>query len=193
MLASTGDIIYARGDWADGASSYELVQPNRTFKIPGEKESLGVEVTHVGDVRVVSIDDQNVATLEVTYADQEVRMSDRVIPHFVTPLKTGYDPVIPSFNIDATVLGFQSGRDYGGGMDTVILDVGENYWLESGHLLSVKRPDYEFRDTNERETVTAEGETFATVLIYRVFEKASLGLIINTVGEVSVGDKVVAR
>jgi hypothetical protein len=91
-------------------------------------------------------------------------------------------------------------------LDTVVVDAGERQGLTIGNILAVKQVGEQIVDTTERgqkplfqrlfataanETVEMPGQEVGTVLIYRVFDHLSYGLILTSSEPARLGDMVV--
>jgi hypothetical protein len=95
----------------------------------------------------------------------------------------------------------------GGAFDTIVINKGSSDRLESGDLLALQKPDITVEDNFGDATVgqrfkralgfsndnveTFSGEKFAMVLIYRVFDNTSLGIILSADEDVRLQDLVV--
>lgn len=189
LLSGSGDIVYARGDWLAGVSSYDVVRPKQTYTLPATGEEVGVELSTVGQATIIALDD-DVATLQIDQSRQEVRLSDRLLPRAAMPITSRFRPTQPGQAVEGPILGFEESLSVGGAGDTVVIGLGGRDGLEVGHLLRLQRKARELRDDRQRETLTIAGEKFGSVLVYRVFDRASLGLVMESNGQVSAEDRV---
>ncbi|MEX2366875.1 MAG: LysM domain-containing protein [Pseudohongiellaceae bacterium] len=190
LLAATGDIIFARGQWSSGISRFEIVREGRIYIDPVTEAEVGVKAELIAEARLVSSEGDQ-ATLRIDKVLQEVRAGDRILARDSAVVDSRYFPRPPDFEVEASILEIGNGLAYGGGNDTLILNVGSNQNLQAGHLLTVQKPDQQVRDDQQGETLVFAGEKFASVLIYRVFENASLGLVLNSNGPIRMNDKLV--
>ena len=189
LLSGSGDNIYARGDWIEGINSYDVIRPKQVYTIPGSREKVGIEVDRVAEARIVRRDG-DIATLRIEDSRQEVRLSDRLIVREASAIPSGYQPEVPAFSVNGALLGFEDGASVGGANASVIMAVGREQGVEPGHLLSLQHPSKQVRDEVRRENVTIDGTKFGRVLVYRVFDKASVGLIIESDDAVRLTDTV---
>lgn len=95
----------------------------------------------------------------------------------------------------------------GGKYDTIVINRGSSDRLRSGDLLALQKPDIVVDDMVGKASVgqrfkrslgfdnhniaTFDGEKYASVLIYRVFDNTSLGIILSADDEVRVEDRVI--
>lgn len=204
---TAGDDVLARGDWADRVAIYDVVRRGRDFEDPDTGETLGVEGLHVATVTLARTDeDQGVLT--ITSNELEVRPGDRLIPRVDITLTDSYLPVPPAFPVDAAIVSIGTGRQIGGTYDTLLINVGASDGIAVGQLLTVQDPPEVFDDQfGERSTwqrikhafgaensneVTFAGENVAQVLIYRVFDGASMGLVLESSRDLRLNDRVVS-
>ncbi|MGV3592174.1 MAG: LysM peptidoglycan-binding domain-containing protein [Gammaproteobacteria bacterium] len=206
QMLTAGDELLARGPWSEGVALYDIVRKGIEIEDPDGDESLGIQTTLVGTATLNRADfDQ--ASLTITSNEQEIRPGDRLIPSQPSLLDASLLPTPPAFPVNAAIAGIQNGRQVAGMYDTLTLNVGANDGIAVGQLLTVQKPDTAiddqytprsgwqkmkdyFRPGNETE-VTFSGEKIASVLVYRVFDEASFGLILDSDRDVRLNDRVV--
>lgn len=205
-LFAAGDELLARGTWSDGVALYDIVREGTEIDDPDSDEALGIQATLVATATLVRADfDQ--ATLTVTSSTQEIRPGDRLIPSSASGLDASLLPTPPNFPVNAAVAGIQNGRHVAGVYDTLTLNVGANDGIAVGHLLTVQKPDTvigdeytprsnwqqvkDFFHPGKETDVTFSGEKIASVLVYRVFDEASFGLVLESDRDVRLNDRVV--
>jgi hypothetical protein len=205
-LLSRGDDALARGAWSDGVGVYDIVRRGRELEDPETGDELGVEGLMVGTATLQRSDDDQ-AALTITSTEHEVRPGDRLIPRTGIGLDPSYMPTPPPFAVDAAIVSIGTGRSIGGTYDTLIINVGANDRIAVGQLLAVEdqrevfddqygkrnpwqRLKHAFGVENSNE-VTFPGEAAAQVLIYRVFDDASMGLVLSSNRDVRLNDRVV--
>jgi hypothetical protein len=146
--------------------------------------------------------------LTITSVEQEVRPGDRLIPRVDITLTESYLPLPPAFPVDAAIVSIGTGRQVGGTYDTLLINVGANDGIAVGQLLTVQDPPEVFDDqigerspwqrikhafgAEKSNEVTFAGENVAQVLIYRVFDGASMGLVLESSRDLRLNDRVVS-
>lgn len=205
-LLTVGDEALARGNWANGVALYDIVRDAGELKDPDTGDSLGIEMMLVATATLNRTDfDQGSFTITNSY--QEVRPGDRLIPTRAQTLDATLLPAPPDFRVNAAIIGIQSGRHIAGTYDSLTLNIGANDGIRIGQLLTVqkvgdviddpytKRSAWQkFKDAftpGNEAAVTFAGEKVASVLVYRVFDEASFGLVLEIDRDVRVGDRVV--
>ena len=190
LLAGEGDVIFARGQWNDGVSTYEVVRPGSVFLDPDSGEEIGVEAEMIGEATLLSREEDR-GVLQVANSTREIRAGDRLLPRETAVIDSTYFPEAPDFQVDARILEIGEGLAYGGENDTLILNVGERDAIAPGHLLTVQKPARVVEDPDTGDDLSFPGEKFGTVLVYRVFENTSLGLVLSSQGPIRMDDRLV--
>ena len=77
-------------------------------------------------------------------------------------------------------------------MSLIALGVGEQDGVERGHVLSLfrNRGSVVYRGENGKETYQLPEKAYGVVFVFRVFNRVSYALVMETDGPVSVGDAV---
>lgn len=205
-VMSPGDNIFARGDWPSGVYTYDIIHNGRNLIDPDTQEDMGVEGIKIGSATISKTNGEE-AVLEIDSVTMEVRVGDRFIVRQPSTLDADLMPLPPDFAVDAAIMTLDSGRDIGGLYDTMILNKGQNDGMQVGQLLTVQEPEVEVNDPMAKtgmfdavkkslgkevgSVITFPGETIASVLIYKVFEETSFGLVLQTSKEIRMGDRVV--
>ena len=163
---------------------------------PGRGEKLGFEAEYLGDAEVAQFGD--VSTLVIRSSRKEIVVGDRLVP---VPKEriVNYPPHAPEKAVDGRIIGLptsliESGRDA-----IVTLDVGAREGIEIGHVLALyhdpgradigeKKPWYSF--ASDKITVQLPQERIGLAFVFRVFEKVSYALVLNTTKQIELGDQV---
>lgn len=205
-IFSKGDEIFARGEWNQNLVTYDIVREGRNFADPDTGELLGVESIMIGTATINSYNGDR-AIMEINSILQEARAGDRLLPAQTLTIDSSYMPQPPGFDVDAAIASIGEGRSLGGQYDTLVLNQGSSIGLQAGHLLQVQKPAVVVEDEVAKRSawqslrhavglssgrkVEYPGENIATVLIYRVYDHASLALILSSTQAVSLDDRLV--
>ncbi|MES2604525.1 MAG: LysM domain-containing protein [Pseudomonadota bacterium] len=206
-IFSKDDEVFARGQWNPNLVTYDIVREGRPFTDPDTGELLGVESMMVGTATISSYNgDRAIMTIDTIL--REARVGDRLMPTQQLTIDSSYMPQPPGFEVDAAIASIgEEGRNLGGQYDTLVLNQGSSAGLQAGHLLVVQKPAVIVEDEvakngilqtlrhavglSNGRNVEYPGENIANVLIYRVYEHASLGLILSSTDAVSLEDRAV--
>jgi hypothetical protein len=202
---SAGDEIYARGPWITDVITYDIVRQGREYPDPDTGELLGVEAMLVGTATITGYNGDR-AIMHIDSSLQDIRAGDRLVAPQPMELDSSYLPRPPEFRVDAAIASIGSGKMIGGQYDTLVLNRGGNDGLRTGHLLTVHEPAVELEDEvgeagawqrlrhafgmNGGRSVEFPGDEIATVLIYKVYDEVSLGLVLESTRNVSLNDRV---
>ncbi|HTQ98876.1 MAG TPA: LysM peptidoglycan-binding domain-containing protein [Candidatus Acidoferrum sp.] len=205
-LFATGDNVYARGKWDDSIATYDIVREGRRFKDPDSGKLLGVESIMVGTATISSYNGDR-ALLKIDSMTRESRVGDRLIPRQKLTIDDSYLPQPPAKDVRGAIASFASGNELAGRYDTLVLNVGSAAGLQAGNILEIQKPAVVIKDEIGKPTlwqrirrgagmsagsnVEYPGEKIGTVLIYRVFDQASLALVLNVNSEITLDYRVV--
>jgi hypothetical protein len=189
VVLSRGDIAFTKGlIWEDG-TDWNIFRPGRTFVDPDTKEVLGREAVHLGDARITEFGE--VSTVAITKATQEIVPGDRLgkaQPFSALP----FVPRSPGSAINGKIIAASDERvSEVGPQSVVVLNKGSREGLEVGHVLALYRDRPSVTPataTNPAERIKLPQERYGVVLVFRVFEKVSYALVMNTTQPVNVLD-----
>lgn len=218
-LAGTGDEVFARGAWTPGVRSYDIVRRGRDLQDPDTGALLGVEALFVGTASIAPShsgksaeesgeEPAEQAILTITRSVQEIRRGDRLVPRSSAALETSYLPRSPPGMLDAAIVSVGDAESIAGQFDTLILNVGSADGVEVGQLLVLRQPDVDIVDDlgntagwqrvrrllggEDPRSTTFAGTNIGSVLIYRVFDATSLGLVLQSSAVIRLDTRVVA-
>lgn len=205
-LAATGDEVFGRGEWTPGVITYDIVRRGRDLEDPDNGEMLGVEALFVGSA-TIDVSNTEEAVLTIDRSVQEIRKGDRLLPRRSEALDSSYLPTPPPYDVDAAIVSIGAGDSIGGMYDTLILNVGTADGIEVGHLLTLQQPVVEMEDDlgetgawqrtkqvfgfDDSHIAAFPGANIGSVLIYRVFDEASLGLVLKSSDAIRLNDRAV--
>ena len=191
VVLSAGDTAFAKGVVWEGQAGWSVYRPGRTLTDPDTKELLGREVIYLGDAQISEFGE--VSTVLLTKAVQEIAPGDRLAKSPASsPLS--YVPHAPGGPIKGRVIaGPEGGVSEIGSKQVVIINRGSREGMEIGHVLALyrDRPSVTPAGAVDRnEKVSLPPERYGIVFLFRVFEKVSYGLVLNTTRPVNVLDVV---
>jgi hypothetical protein len=175
VIAGTGDIGYANGLAESKGSKWQVFHPGKTFIDPDSKEVLGHEAIYLGDASVNEF--AAVSTLVITKANQEINLGDRLVaPSGAVP--GDYLPHAPESDISAKVISVYGGVSQGGRNTVITLNKGTRNGVQVGHVLALYSKGNVVK--HEDKSYTLPDERYGLVFVFRVFDKVSYALVMQT-------------
>lgn len=194
VMMSTGDKVYATGLNSIGASAgskWHIYRQGKALPDPESKDPkavLGYEAVYVGDVEVLTVEE--VSTLKVTGAVQEILVGDRLVVADDSDPHT-YMPHAPKEQVRGVIISSFNGVDESGQYYVVTINRGLKHGLERGHILQIYRKGRPIAKENDKEpTRLTPSEQYADMMLFRVFDRVSYGLIMRSTDSVNIGDEV---
>lgn len=175
IFASSGDVVYAKGLTGSEGQSWQVYRPGKTFVDPDTHEILGHEAIYLGDVVVRQIGD--ISTAVVTDAKQEINLGDRLVKPAAATARS-YLPRAPDRQISARVISIYGDGTQAGVSNVITLNKGERDGLQVGHVLALSSKGRVVK--NEGKTLALPDERYGLVFVFRVFDKVSYALVMQT-------------
>ena len=191
VVLSAGDTAFAKGVVAEENGRWSVYRPGRTLKDPDTKELLGREAIYLGDAQITEFGE--VSTVLLTKATQEIAPGDRLArtpPAQALP----FVPHAPGNLIKGRVIAGPDGSvSEIGSRHVVIINRGSREGIEIGHVLALYRDRPSVTPANAvdpKEKIRLPPERYGMVFVFRVFDKVSYGLVMNSTRPVNVLDVV---
>src|SRR5574344_1561364 len=218
LFMSPGDEVYARGpeglpfmSTGEGQNMYRIFRTATPLVDPVSKEVLGYEAQYVGkaELRVEeapaanqpaaegSTDNAPIrytpATLHIAHVKEEVRANDRLLPEPPRQYHS-FVPHAPAEDVEARVVGLYTSNAmrYGTQHQVVSINKGEQDGVQPGMVLSLITQGQQLIDRTdpERATVQLPDQANGTGMVFRVFDRVSYVLVMDTRRGVQVGDRL---
>lgn len=188
VFSGKGDTIFAK-DVTKGAEAWYVYRPAQPIKEPLTGELLAYEAVHLGAARVTA--DGDPATLRVTEASEEIGKGDRMLPAEDQGFFS-YAPHAPAGAVAARITGIYGGVNVAGRNDVVSMSFGARNGAEVGHVVALyrNRGTAEYRGDGPKETFVLPEQRYGLAFVFRVFDKISYALILDSTGPATVGDSV---
>jgi nucleoid-associated protein YgaU len=189
IVAGAGDQIYARGEFAGEDVTYGVFREEQLFTDPDTNEVLGLQLRNIASTNISSMD-SDIATMEVNRSSEEIRIGDKVLVSEQRAITAVYQPSAPSEDIAGLIIGVEDGVTQVGKMSIVIINRGERDGLIEGNVLSILKVGEIVRDKVADELVQLPDERAGLMMVFRVYDKLSYGLVLRASQGLSVDDKV---
>ena len=209
IMFGKGDRVYTTQ--AEGKTeSWRVVRLGQALRNPDNKEEiLAYELVYLGDA--VTEKPGNPQLIRLTNTVQEVYERDRLLPGWDGEAPK-YVPHEPEKPVEAKVVAALGGPVLAGTWMNLVLNQGKNAGLEEGHVLALHKPGRVIADPkclraekvsflggggldaakdctpNENDKVTLPDNRVGLAFVYRVFDKLSYALVMQSTEPVTAGD-----
>lgn len=188
IIVGAGDSVYARGI-ANEDETYGIYRRGRTFIDPVTEEFLGVEARSVAVGKIVAVEDE-VLTMDVRRSSEEIRIGDRLLMQEDREISATFYPSQPETQIEGRMIAVVDGVTQIGQYDVVIINRGEEQGLAEGNILAVFRAGDQIRDPVTGEVVQLPSDRAGVLMVFRVFDLLSYGVILKAERPLAVMDEV---
>jgi hypothetical protein len=188
IVLGSGDRLYVRGNLPQ-AQGFNFVRRGPLYVDPETGEVLGQEATYVGRGRVLGRE-RDIGTMQVSESREEVKVGDRVLPTEERRVDARFFPAAPGRQIDGQIISVFGGVTQVGQFDVVVLNRGTREGLDVGHVLAIYKRGALARDRIANEMVRLPSERAGVLMVFRVFDKLSYGLVLQTERPLAVLDQV---
>lgn len=218
VLITRGDRAYALSVYAEDerepqlsldqgkARSYRIFRDAQALKDPSTGEVLAYEAKYVGAatlirpeiVRDVTSESgekskrREPASLDITDASEEIRSGDKLLPEPARSFAS-FVPHAPDKPIQAQIMSvYGNGVRFAGQNQVVTINRGSAQGVEAGHVLAIQTNSVGIQDKTDpaRPEMTLPTERNGLLMVFRVFERVSYGLVLDIVDGVQVGDRL---
>lgn len=189
VVSGAGSKVYVRGKLPAGETGFGIYRQAKEFKDPKTNELLGVNADEVATASLVAQQGE-VATLNLIRTTQEVRNGDRIFATESRNIDANFQPSSPKTLINAEIIDVPRGVTQVGQTDIVIINKGGKDGLEVGNVLSVYRLGETVKDQIAGGDVKLPDEEAGLLMVFRVYDKLSYGIVLSANRPLSVGDKL---
>jgi nucleoid-associated protein YgaU len=189
LILGAGDSLYARGKFADNIASYGIYRKGETYIDPETKEVLGIQAMDIGSGNMQSLKGE-IATLNVTRAVKEVRVSDRLMPNEERFIESTFFPSPPTEAIEGIIMAVEGGVAKVAMLDVVVINRGKRESLKVGNVLAIYKRGEVVKDRVAQEEIKLPEERAGLLMVFQSFDKLSLALVLEADRPLSVNDIV---
>jgi hypothetical protein len=199
-----GEILYVQGALISG-QEYGIYHPGLLYHDAQSGEVLGQAAILVGTAQVQAALADDRTQIVLTHSLREVSQGDKLLPlPAAAELPALFTPRVAPAISAGYIVDLPSQAQGGGKWDVVLINKGRRDQLAAGDLLAISRPGpilvskqgkvaYEaFASTYDRlidsgRPVTLPSEVIAKVMLFKVYDKLSYGLLVQSQEMVRIG------
>jgi len=192
LISAIGHQIYARGNLSREQPQYAVFRQSKKLVDPQSKRTLGYEVEHVSDVKLMHLGDPS--TLLVTSNNMETIAGDLLLATNDDSVTASYETRLPSLGggegrvISLVNAITQSGRD-----QVVVLNLGKKNKIRPGDVLAIESRGKKLIDSRGKrgyEEITMPDTRTGVVMVFKTFDEVSYALVMESTLPVRVNDGV---
>ena len=182
-----GDLAYARGIADDTVREWHIYRQAKPLLDPDTRKPIAWEALFVGSARLEKSGDP--ATLRITSMTEEIGVGDRLMPS-EPPKPFSYVPRPPAGEVDGRILAVYRGVTQIGRNNVVAVNAGGGAGVEPGNVLAIHQRGRLVVDRETKEQLRLPDEAVGHLLVFRVFDNISYGLVMDASQSITVGDVV---
>lgn len=193
IIYANNDKVYVKGlkDPLPG-DRYSVFRPGARLTDPQTDAVLGYEAVHVGEGVITK--STTPATFYFTETVREGLRGDKLLPAQDTESSPIFQPRAPTNLVKGRIIDFFDAIAQIGQSQVAVINLGKQQGLEKGHVLEVQQSGFKTRDQFEEDPelqiVTLPNERSGLLMIFRVFDKVSYGLVMSASRTLRIGDQV---
>lgn len=191
VVYGEGDTVYARdtlNHWEDLDQGYGFFRVGEKYVDPDTNEVLGYEARQVGLGRVSSHTDDMIS-LRVSSSTEDLRIDDRLFSTEDRRVRAVLYPSAPDTKVEAKIIRFFDRLSSVARNDVVVINKGERDGLKEGNMLDIFAMGEKVRDRQRGDMVQLPREKTGSMIVFRVFEKVSYGLIMESTRPIRMHDQ----
>lgn len=187
LLPTIGSRVFARGGEFD-LERYRVYRPADPLREPGSGDELGYAMTYVGEVELIA--DGDPAELRIVDAERGMRPGDRLLPLDDRPPVLDFTPRPVPTDTHGRIIGSLNEAVVIGRNQNVAVNLGAYDGMQPGHVLAVFQAGESVIDPVAGGRVQLPDNPAGFVVLYKVFDLVSYGLVAESERPIRVNDRV---
>lgn len=193
LISAEGDDVFVRGfpDGGPQSRRYNVVRPGDALTDPDSGEVLGYEAIHAGQGRISGGGDP--VRLSLTDSDREIMNGDRLFPTEQEPARIRYIPEPPRETVEGRIIALFDAISQVGSKQVVVINLGARAGMDSGTVLAIHQSGGTVRDAyadEPGEEVELPSQDVGTLMVFKVFDRVSYALIMESTRAIHLHDTV---
>lgn len=199
LILGSDNRVYIRGDIDKEQVRYSIYRKGDAFEDPESGDILGHEVIYAGEARIDVYG--NPATATITESNREILIGDMLMDTDASEINYLFYPKIPAQEVEGQIISLFDAISGVASYQIVVINRGADTGIEVGHVLATYYKGGEARDKYlsrkklgrgeaDRMMVTLPNERSGLMIIFRVFDRVSYGLIVESSRVIRANDLV---
>jgi len=199
LILGASNKIYVRGELDKERIRYSIFRKGNRLEDPDTGDLLGFEIVYAGEVRIEKYGNPSTGNLLST--SREVLVGDRLLPTDKGAIEQQYFPTLPDNFVDGKVISLFDAISSIAKYQVAVINRGSNNGLEVGHLLATYKKGVLARDhflarsglsraDAEQLEIQLPDERSGIMMLFKVFDRVSYGLMLESTRAVSKLDRV---
>lgn len=192
LIMAQDNIIYIRGEIDKDRVRFTVFRPGKELIDPETDEVFGFEAIYAGEARIKKYDDPAIGQL--TSTTREVLIGDRLLPVDKGKIDNLYYPRPPELEVKGQIISLHDALFGVAKYQIAVINRGSRDGLEVGHLLETQTAGYDVEDNyslRQRGNIRLPDKRSGLMMVFRIFDKVSYGLILESTNVISKRDVVV--
>jgi hypothetical protein len=195
LVSGPDTTVYAVGVPKGGQVRYSIVRKGRVFKHHETQEILGYEALEIGDAKLTSEENESgLSNFVVNNSIREVLKKDMLAGPDANSIISNFLPSSPEVQVRGEIIALHNAIANVASNQVVIMDVGSRDGLEVGNVLAIDQTGAVVREKLPGSTRTHKIQLpdvqAGLALVFRVYDRVSYGLIVDSSRSIHVTDKV---
>lgn len=196
LIGGMGNDLYVKGMGEHGPGRYSILRVGDEMKDPESGRVLGYMGIYAGVASVDQVDE--ISRARVIDSARETTAGDVLLREDLSSVVSDIIPHTPSRDVRGQIMAVVDGVSLIGQYQVVALNRGAEHGLSVGHVLAIDRAGETVRDGSCRRTglalcrgtVTLPDERAGSVLVFKIYDQMSYGLVLQTTMPVGIADVV---
>lgn len=192
LKTANGALISGQGD--EVYVVYDNIKPGQIFDVYSQMKEykdnelvLGYEIVKIGEGLVTAVSDKNVGLMKILSTQSGVRAKYKIMEKHKEDSPNLF-PSKPIDVVDGSIISVGDNLNNAGIYDVVLINRGYNSNLEVGNILSIKDKDAVIENpTKKEDTLTLPSQSIGLVMLYKVYDNLSYGLIVRAKAPIKKG------
>jgi LysM repeat protein len=191
ITTGAGDRVYVMGlTHTKIGNEYAIFRKGSAYVDPETRAVLGYEAINIGQAQLEQAG--NPSTLLITNTTREVLTGDRLQPSSRAQISADFYPSIPTRPIRGQIISVMNGVTQISQFQVIVIDRGRYSGVEVGNLLSIYQLGKTIKDPIGGEKVKLPNEYAGQLMVFRVFEYVSFGIVLAATSPIHLNDLIVS-